>query len=513
MQRGRPDADVSSRVAVRRNLGRREPAGFREDLGVILDALPAMVGYWDADLHNRFANRTYVEFLGLTPEEIRGRHASEALGPELYALNRRHIERALAGEPQLFERSIIDPSGAPRHLQEAYIPDLVDGKVAGLIALVTDITARQVAEQARLAAEARFRLAFVHSSVGMAMIDSAGRLLQVNPMLCTMLGYSEDELLGRTFADLVGPERQHEAGDRIARLFSGEPDASSAEWQFRRKDGSPLWVILSLALADGEVVGETLAIGHVQDISTRKRAEDELRHSRERLAEAEQVAQMGSWEWDITNDQTTWSEGLFHIYGLNPDELVRSLGGWQQRVYPDDQELTTRTIERALAERSSFTLEYRAIRGDGRVRTLRSRGDIVVDDSGQPIRLVGIAQDITDAKLTQEALQDASADLERRATELQQLALRTATEPHVTPHAPLTPRQQEILRLIAQGLTNAAIAEQLVIAEGTVKWHVKQILAKTGSSNRAEAIARFLRGPDQPLNPIRDRAPASNTHA
>jgi PAS domain S-box-containing protein len=460
-----------------------------------------MVGYWDADLHNRFANRAYVDYLGLTPEEIRGRHASDVLGPKLYALNRRHIERALAGEQQLFERSIIDPSGTARQLQEAYVPDLVDGEVCGLIALVCDITARDAAEQARLAAEASFRLAFVHASVGMAVIDSTGRLLQVNPMLCTMLGYSEDELLGRTFADLVGPERQHEVRERIARLFSGEPEASSAEWRFRRKDGSAIWVILSLALADGEVVDETLAIGHVQDISTRKRAEDELRRSRERLAEAERVAQMGSWEWDITNDQTTWSEGMFQIHVLNPEEHDHSLGGWQQRIYPDDREPATRSVERALAERSSFAFEYRVIRGDGRVRTFRSRGDVVVDDAGQPIRLVGIAQDITDAKLTQEALQHASSDLERRATELQRLALRTATEPQVAPRTPLTPRQQEILRLIAQGLTNAAIAERLVITEGTVKWHVKQILAKTGSSNRAEAIARFLRGPDQAPDP------------
>ena len=119
----------------------------------------------------------------------------------------------------------------------------------------------------------------------------------------------------------------------------------------------------------------------------------------------------------------------------------------------------------------------------------------MVDDSGEPVRLVGIAQDITDAKLAQEALQSTSADLERRATELQQLALRTATEPHPTPHAPLTPRQLEILRLIAQGLTNAAIAERLVVTESTVKWHVKQILAKTASANRTEAVARVLGTP------------------
>ena len=483
-----------SRTAARGETGLRASRESGEDIRAIVSALPA-VGYWDADLRNRMANDAYLEFFGLTPEEIHGRHVSEVLGPELYALSRPHMERALVGEPQLFERMLIDQSGAPRHTQTYYIPDVADGKVRGLLVLVTDITARQVAERAHAAAEARFWLAFTHSPVGMGMMDNAGLLLQVNPALCSMLGYSETELHGRTFADLVSPERQQEERDRTARLFRGEPEPSSAEWQFLRKDGSPIWVILSLALADGEVVGETLAIGHVQDISTRKQAEDELRHSRERLAEAEQVAQMGSWEWDITNDRTVWSDGMFHVYGLNRDEVDPTLRGPEHVVYPDDRELVSRTIEQALAERSSFTLEYRAIRPDGRVHTLRCRGEVVVDDSGEPIRLIGIAQDITDAKLAQEALQSTSADLERRAAELQQLALRTATGPHPTPHAPLTPRQLEILRLIAQGLTNAAIAERLVVTESTVKWHVKQILAKTASANRTEAVGRVLGTP------------------
>jgi PAS domain S-box-containing protein len=327
------------------------------------------------------------------------------------------------------------------------------------------------------------------------MINNAGRLLQVNPALCAMLGYSEKELCGRTFADLVSRERQQELRDGTARLFGGDLEPSSAEWQLLRKDGSAIWVILSLAPADGEVVGEALGVGHVEDISTRKRAEDEFRHSRERLAEAEQVAQMGSWEWDVTNDHSTWSDGLFHVLGLTPDEFDPSFTGWEQRVFPDDRELVNRTIDQALAERSSFTLEFRAIRHDGRVRALRGRGEVVVDDSGEPIRLIGIVQDITDAKFAQEALQSTSADLERHASQLQQLALRTAIESRSTPHAPLTPRQLEILRLIAQGLTNAAIAERLVITEGTVKWHVKQILTKTASSNRTEAVARVLHTP------------------
>jgi PAS domain-containing protein len=77
-------ADVHSRTAVRGETGHPDPGEPWEHLGAILNALPAMVGYWDTHLRNRGANRAYVEFFGLTPKEIRGRHASEVLGPKLY---------------------------------------------------------------------------------------------------------------------------------------------------------------------------------------------------------------------------------------------------------------------------------------------------------------------------------------------------------------------------------------------------------------------------------------------
>ena len=116
----------------------------------------------------------------------------------------------------------------------------------------------------------------------------------------------------------------------------------------------------------------------------------------------------------------------------------------------------------------------------------------MVSDTGEPTRLVGIVRDITEAKLAQESLQSTSASLERYATELQRLALRATSEGPAPQLAALTPRQMEIVRLIAQGMTNAAIAHQLVLTEGAIKWHVKQILAKTNSANRAEGIARVL---------------------
>jgi DNA-binding CsgD family transcriptional regulator len=118
-----------------------------------------------------------------------------------------------------------------------------------------------------------------------------------------------------------------------------------------------------------------------------------------------------------------------------------------------------------------------------------------------PLRLVGIVQDITEARLAQEALQSTSADLGRRALELQQLAVRSQAAPREEDDLRLTQRQLEILRLIAHGLTNAAIAEQLIVSEATVKWHVRQILARTGASNRAEAVARVLGVPRAAIAP------------
>ena len=464
-----------------------------DGIGAILDALPALVSYWDLDMRNRVANRAFAEFFELTPEKIHGRHASEVLGPDLYKLNRQYVERALAGEPQVFDRTIIGPSGEPCHIQVSCTPDVADGKVRGLVVLGTDITALRVAEQAHDGAEARFRDMIESGPDAIVVVDAEGEIMLVNAQTEKLFGYAREELLGESVEMLV-PDRFRDRHVDHRSGYRTDPRAramgAGLELFARREDGGEFPVEISLSPLKSE--DGPLVLGAIRDVTERKRVEDELRHSRARLAEAERIARTGSWEWDITNDHATWSEGLLQIYGLTPDQFDPSAEGARKRVYPEDRELVRQTLERAIADRSSFTLEYRAIRADGRVHTLRSHGEVVVDDTGKPVRLVGIVQDITEVKLAQEALQSTSADLERRANELQRLALRTATQPAAIPHAPLTPRQLEILRLIAQGLSNAKIAEQLVVTEGTIKWHVRQILAKTNSTNRAEAVARVL---------------------
>ena len=329
---------------------------------------------------------------------------------------------------------------------------------------------------------------YAYSPDGVLFTSPDGRILAANPAACRLLALTEAEICARGRQGLADA-RDERWGEVVAeRARTGRAEGVA---RMVRGDGLSIEVEMSSRLFT-DAQGESRSCTVIRDVTERVTLLRALVASRERLAEAERVARMGSWEWNLAPERITWSEGLLAIYGLSREEFDPTYEGGLRRVYPEDRDLVRSALERAIAERSSFVFEYRAIRSDGRVRVFRTHGDVTVDDDGEPARLVGVVQDITEAKLAQEVLQNASADLGRRATELQQLALRTVADDAGVTGARLTPRQLQILHLIAQGLTNAAIAGRLVVTEGTVKWHVKQILAKTGSANRAEAVARVL---------------------
>ncbi|MGN6257869.1 MAG: PAS domain-containing protein [Solirubrobacterales bacterium] len=334
------------------------------DMQKMLDALPAMVGYWDRDLRNRLANAAYVGFFGKSPQEMQGIHISDVLGQELYEKNLAYMEGALRGEPQLFDREIRTPSGEVRYTQASYIPDIgEDGEVHGFFVLVTDITER-------------------------------------------------------------------------------------------------------------------------------RRIEEELERSYDRLAEAERLARLGSWDWDIPDSKMTCSNGLFEIYGISAEEFDESYEADSSKyVHPDDREFVNEEMRQAVETGAPVDFEYRIIRPDGRVRRLHSRAELVADAEGNPLRLTGTAQDVTELRAAAEVLETAT-DLGRRAAELHNPPGRPRSGEDLSKL--LTPRQIEILSLVAEGFSNAEIAARLYLGESTVKWHVRKILRALGVANRAQAVARYL---------------------
>lgn len=127
-------------------------------LRTLLDQLPALIAYWDRDARNVVANAAYVEWFGFEPAEMRGLHISEVLGADVYAKNLPFIQGVLAGEEQLFDRTLVDQSGRVRHTQASYVPDVLDGRVHGFFVLVTDVTPRVEAQRAMDEAQALAKL-------------------------------------------------------------------------------------------------------------------------------------------------------------------------------------------------------------------------------------------------------------------------------------------------------------------------------------------------------------------
>lgn len=122
-------------------------------LRVLVDHLPALVGYWDRDQRNLLANRAHEEWFDLTPDQIAGSHLRSVLGEDLYREHRPHVEAALAGEERHVETSLVDAAGVARHTQSSYVPDVVDGTVRGFYVLVGDVTPQVEAQQALVEAQ------------------------------------------------------------------------------------------------------------------------------------------------------------------------------------------------------------------------------------------------------------------------------------------------------------------------------------------------------------------------
>ena len=173
------------------------------DLRTILNNLPSMIGYWDRQLHNRFANHAYVEWFGQAPGEMRGRHISHLLGPELYEKNRPYLEQALQGHAQLFERTITDPKGVARFAILSYIPDFDGDEVRGIFVQATDITERKRMEDALFDEKERMRLTLRAIGDAVVCTDAQGQVTYLNPVAQRLTGWQAFDAAGHNADEVV----------------------------------------------------------------------------------------------------------------------------------------------------------------------------------------------------------------------------------------------------------------------------------------------------------------------
>ncbi len=176
----------------------------KHDLHTILDNLPSMVSYWDSALQNRFANQSYVRWFGIAPDKLPNTSLPDLLGPKMYADSWPYMQRALAGQRQVFERHVVDDDGTERFCVVNYLPDLEEGRVRGVFVQATDITERKRMENALFEEKERMRLTL--ASIGEAVLctDAHARITYLNPVAERMTGWQAFDAAGRHI-DEVAP--------------------------------------------------------------------------------------------------------------------------------------------------------------------------------------------------------------------------------------------------------------------------------------------------------------------
>jgi PAS domain S-box-containing protein len=144
----------------------------------------------------------------------------------------------------------------------------------------------------------------------------------------------------------------------------------------------------------------------------------EMRASEGRLAEAQRIAHLGSWEWDIPGDRVTWSEEMYRIYGRNRADGPMAYEDFLSAVHPDDREFVGRVIGDSFGSGTPYEFEHRIVRPDGTVRTLQAFGQVVIDDSSnKAVLMAGTGQDITERKLAEKTLLELTREREDQLRE------------------------------------------------------------------------------------------------
>ncbi|MHA1908203.1 MAG: PAS domain-containing protein, partial [Candidatus Thorarchaeota archaeon] len=272
-----------------------------------------------------------------------------------------------------------------------------------IVSVARDITDRKRIELMLKESEAKFR-GLAHTSPAAIFVRLGGKLAYANETTARISGYPLDELLGMNVAQLVHPDQHAMVQKLMNARDQGDKDIYHLELKLVTKTGEIKWLDYWSSLIEYD--GLTASVASAIDITEKKQTDDALRTSQAFLAEAQRIAHVGSWDWDIINDVDVWSEENYRIFGVDRKEFTPSYERFLEMVHPEDREEVRKSVQGALNSGKPYSLDHRIIRPDGTIRFVHEEGEATFDERGRPIRMFGIMADLTDRVQAEQLLKE-----------------------------------------------------------------------------------------------------------
>jgi PAS domain S-box-containing protein len=396
----------------------------------IADSSPNVLYLYDLqEQRNTYTNREILVALGYSANDIQAMGAAwlpTVIHPDDLLPTLKHFERlklAHDGETLSNEYRFRHANGEWRYFssRDLVFSRDVDGQVKIIIGTAQDITDRKNTEAALRASDQRWQFALESAGDGIWDWNIQNNEVFFSLQWKAMLGYTDDEFENRfeSWENLVHPDDIAQCYEDIDKCLNHETLLYENEHRLRCKDRSYKWILARGKVFEVDANGQALRLmGTHTDLSDRKRAALELQQLSERLTLALKSGAIGCWDWNINDNSLYWDDRMYEIYGVTkqPDDRL-TYETWLQAVHPEDLHIIESILQQSAAGVSDFDAEFRIVRPDGEVCSIKDYGVVIRDSFGNAQSMIGINLDISDRKQAEAQLQQINKEL-LRATKL-----------------------------------------------------------------------------------------------
>jgi PAS domain S-box-containing protein len=361
----------------------------------------------------KYISPAVSKIFGYSAEEVIGRSEFDFMHPD-------DITRVLTAiknvETNIFtylDIRYIVKDGSIKWIRSTFSPIYEEGKLVGGNGILTDITQQKLAEEKLLLSEERFRNLLETINEVIYEIDINGIFKYVSPSVEKIAGFSSDELIGKDFREYVYKDDIQLLNDVFIDLPESE-DGFICEFRMPFKNGKLKWCRASVVrkFSNGQFAG---GYGSVIDISAIKEYSEDLKMKDFQHREAERQAKLGHWDFDIKNNYLYWSDEMYWIFGIDPDNFSETYEDYLLAVHPDDRERVKETYQTSLIDRRPYEIIYRLLMKNGKIKYVNEKCISEFDDNDNPVKSLGTIIDITKQVILEQNLREKEERFEQIA--------------------------------------------------------------------------------------------------